>query len=65
VAKASDGGHFEFYESSVYNNYATQIPVFEIFDSSQSSILDSTQLYDNAMIDNDEFISEVTSCQKL
>jgi hypothetical protein len=65
VAKASDGGYFEFYESSVYNNYATQISVFEIFDSLQSSILDNTQLHDNAMIDNDEFSLEATSCQKL
>ena len=66
VIRVTDNGYFEIYNSQIYNNYASQSPISELFNSALTSIIDNTTIYSNEALTYDEIMTEFnTRCDKL
>ena len=61
VIRVADNGYFEIYDSQIYNNYASQSPISELFNSAFVSIIDNTTIYKNEALSYDEVQSELNS----
>ena len=62
----TENGHFEVFNSQIYNNYASQSPISELFNSAIISVIDNTTIYSNEALTNDEITAEFnTRCSKL
>ena len=62
----TDNGYFEIYNSQIYNNYASQSPISELFNSALTSIIHNTTIYGNEALTYDEILTEFNiTCQKL
>ena len=62
----ADNGYFELYNSQLYNNYASQSSISELFNSALTSIVDNTTIYSNEALTNDEITTEFnTRCARL
>ena len=59
VIRVADNGYFEIYDSQMYNNYASQSPISELFNSAFVSIIDNTTIYRNEALSYDEILSEL------
>ena len=58
LIEVSDDGYFEIYNSIVYQNYGMMNIIAEITRSSYPSIIDSSTIYNNENIYQDDIISE-------
>ena len=59
-------GAFEFYQSFIFNNYAHNNPVSQLFDSPTESIISNTEIHNNAYMSKSEIQTEMnTDCSKL
>ena len=66
VIRVADNGYFELYSSQLYNNYASQSSISELFNSALTSIVDNTTIYGNEALTNDEITTEFnTRCARL
>ena len=61
VIRVADNGYFEIYDSQIFNNYASQSPISELFNSAFVSVLDNTTIYRNEALSYDEILSELNS----
>ena len=61
VIRVADNGYFEIYNSQIYNNYASQSPISELFNSAFVSIIDNTTIYKNEALSYNEVLSELNS----
>ena len=61
VIRVADNGYFEIYNSQMLNNYASQSPISELFDSAFVSVIDNTTIYKNEALTYDEILSEFNS----
>ena len=61
VIRVADNGYFEIYDSQVFNNYASQSPISELFNSAFVSVIDNTTIYKNEALSYDEILSELNS----
>ena len=61
VIRVADNGYFEIYNSQIFNNYASQSPISEMFNSAFVSIIDNTTIYKNEALSYDEILSELNS----
>ena len=61
VIRVADNGYFEIYDSQIYNNYASQSPISELFNSAFESVIDNTTIYRNEALSYDEILSELNS----
>ena len=61
VVRVADNGYFEIYDSQIFNNYASQSPISELFNSAFVSIIDNTTIYKNEALSYDEILSELNS----
>ena len=52
-------GKFEFYNSSIHDNYAMQNPIASILMSLDASIIDHTEIYQNILIDESTMTNEL------
>ena len=59
VIRVADNGYFEIYDSQIYNNYASQSPISELFNSAFVSVIDNTTIYKNEALSYDEILSEL------
>ena len=59
VIRVADNGYFEIYDSQVFNNYASQSPISELFNSAFVSVIDNTTIYENEALSYDEILSEL------
>ena len=59
VIRVADNGYFEIYDSQVFNNYASQSPISELFNSAFVSVIDNTTIYKNEALSYDEILSEL------
>ena len=59
VIRVADNGYFEIYDSQLYNNYASQSPISELFNSAFVSVIDNTTIYRNEALSYDEILSEL------
>ena len=61
-----ENGYFEIYNSQIYNNYASQSSISELFNSALTSIIDNTTIYSNEALTYSEIEIEFnTRCDKL
>ena len=60
IAKISNGGYFEIYGSEIFNNHAYSSPFAEILDSASTSIIDSSKIYSNEIINEEQSSEEFT-----
>jgi len=58
-------GKLEFYQSSIYSNYATHNSFGQILGSSQVSIIKDSEIYSNEVLDGEAMIKELEKCDKL
>ena len=66
VVKAQSNGLFEFYNTTITQNYAQNNPMAQLFDSVSLSIIDNTTIYDNQALSQQQILSEFnTDCQLL
>ena len=62
----ADNGYFEIYSSQIYNNYASQSPISELFNSAVMSVIDNTTIYNNEALTYNEIVTEFNiTCEKL
>ena len=62
----ADNGYFEIYSSQIYNNYASQSPISELFNSAVVSVIDNTTIYSNEALTYDEIVTEFNiACEML
>ena len=61
VIRVADNGYFEIYDSQIFNNYASQSPISELFNSAFVSIIDNTAIYKNEALSYNEILSELNS----
>ena len=61
VIRVADNGYFEIYNSQIFNNYASQSPISELFNSAFVSIIDNTTIYKNEALSYNEILSELNS----
>ena len=61
VIRVADNGYFEIYNSQIYNNYASQSPISELFNSAFVSVIDNTTIYKNEALSYEEILSELNS----
>ena len=47
IAEVTDNGHFEFYDSKIFENYAYQTPIASILDSDLASVIRNCQIHSN------------------
>ena len=59
VIRVADNGYFEIYNSQIYDNYASQSPISELFNSAFVSVIDNTTIYKNEALSYDEILSEL------
>ena len=59
VIRVADNGYFEIYNSQIFNNYASQSPISELFNSAFVSVIDNTTIYKNEALSYDEILSEL------
>ena len=66
VVRVIDNGHYEIYNSQIYNNYASQSPISEMFDSVFTSVIDNSTMYNNIALTYDEIVEELNqNCYRL
>ena len=66
VVRVIDNGHYEIYSSQIYNNYASQSPISEMFDSVFTSVIDNSTMYNNIALTEEEIVRELNdSCTRL
>ena len=66
VVKTQSNGLFEFYNTTITQNYAQNNPMAQLFDSVSLSIIDNTTIYDNHALSQQQILSEFnTDCQLL
>ncbi|CAI2379704.1 unnamed protein product [Moneuplotes crassus] len=65
VVEATNNGVFEFFQSVISDNYAMKHPIGQVLSASASSIIDSTKISNNLMLDNQQMVQETTACDKL
>ena len=58
-------GYFSIINSSITNNHAIQVSIAKIFDASEISTIDSSEIFTNTPVSSAEYTSETTSCSKL
>ena len=59
-------GFFELYDSFIFNNYAYNSPVSQLFDSQTESIISHSEIHNNQHISESEIIGEMNAdCSKL
>ena len=62
----AENGYFEIYSNLIYNNYATQSPISQLFNSAVMSVIDNTTIYGNEALTYDEIANEFNvRCDKL
>ena len=62
----AENGYFEIYDSQIYNNYASQSPISELFNSAVMYIIDNTTIHNNEALTYDEIANEFNiRCDKL
>ena len=59
VIRVADNGYFEIYNSQIFNNYASQSPISELFNSAFVSVIDNTTIYKNEALSYDEIMFEL------
>ena len=59
VIRVADNGYFEIYNSQIYDNYASQSPISELFNSAFVSVIDNTTIYKNEALSYDQILSEL------
>lgn len=57
----STNGYFNIINSTITDNHAIQVPVAQLFDASDPSIIDSSEVFLNSPITPTQFESEVAS----
>ena len=57
---ATNDGYFEIYDSKIFQNYAVQNVISEIFSSSYYSIIDNTAIYNNEAVSQESIYAEFT-----
>ncbi|CAI2371780.1 unnamed protein product [Moneuplotes crassus] len=65
LARAVSNGYFSIVNSMITQNHAIQASIAQIFDVSETSTVDSSELSNNSPITSNEYESETTSCSKL
>ncbi|CAI2370495.1 unnamed protein product [Moneuplotes crassus] len=65
LARAINNGYFSIVNSTITQNHAIQASIAQIFDASETSTVDSSELFNNSPITSNEYESETTSCSKL
>ena len=66
VVRVIDNGHYEIYSSQIYNNYASQSPISEMFDSVFTSVIGNSTMYNNIALTEEEIVRELNdSCTRL
>ena len=65
LIEVSDDGYFEIYGSTIYQNYGMMNIIAEITTSSYLSIIDSSTIYNNENIYQDDIISEFNETWRL
>ena len=61
VIRVADNGYFEIYNSQIFNNYASQSPISELFNSALVSVIDNTTIYKNEALSYDEILYELNN----
>lgn len=59
VIYSSTNGYFEFYSSSIYNNYAISNPIGEVLEVINPSIISNSRIYNNNLISTKAFAAEI------
>ena len=66
VVKAQSNGLFEFYNTTITQNYALNNPMAQLYESVSLSIIDETTIHDNHALSQQKILSEFnTDCQLL